>query len=186
MADQTNPINITDASDRVDFMSLLTFKIGEQRYGLVIADVMQIIEMVTIIHLPGLPEYIQGVINVRGEMILTIDMRQRFGLPFQPYDSHTPVILTNTDERKLGLIVDKVEEVLKISPADLETSAVLIPSELISEQDKISPMVYFSGVARAQRQLIPILDLRTLFRPEEQAEVTEIMSQEFGAEGALS
>src|SRR6185503_16973181 len=102
-------------------LSVLTFRLGGQVYGLPITAVAQIIEMVTLTHLPQLPFAVQGVINLRGKIVPVLDLRTRFGLPFKSYQLHTPIILTHLNGQTLGLVVDWVEEVVEISAADLET-----------------------------------------------------------------
>jgi chemotaxis signal transduction protein len=74
---------------------VLSFRLAGHTYGMPVADVMQIIEMLTITPLPQLPLPLKGVINLHGQMIPVMDLRRRFGLPDQPYGLHTPIILAD-------------------------------------------------------------------------------------------
>lgn len=154
-------------------LSMLTFRLGGQVYGLPVTAVAQIIEMVTLTHLPQAPFAIQGVINLRGKIVSVMDLRLRFGLPFKSYQLHTPIILTHLEGQTLGLIVDWVEEVVEISLADLETADTIISSTLANLQsgpDQISCLV---GVTKVKRRLIPMLKIEAILGHEEQIRLME-------------
>jgi purine-binding chemotaxis protein CheW len=131
---------------------ILTFRAGNQEYGLPVSHIIQIIEMVTITALPQMPPAVQGVINYRGRVIPVLDMRLRLGLPFQPYRLRTPVILVEVENRPLALVVDSVAAVLNIEAANLE------------EADPLYLTLYSAGVglAKVDGRLVPILNPATL------------------------
>src|SRR5262245_60266968 len=130
MTKETKRTNGLHTTHTLPHLAMLTFRLEGQEYGLPVTEVAQIIEMVTLSHLPQAPFAIQGLINLHGKIVAVMDLRLRFGLPFQPYSLHTPIILVNLKEQKLGLIVDTVEEVVEISAADLESSDMIIPADL--------------------------------------------------------
>ncbi len=168
----------TGASSGADTLSLLTFSVGEQTYGLPITSVVRIIEMVTITHLPNAPDIIQGIINLQGKATPVIDLRHHFGLPVQPYGLHTPIILADlsSDSRILGLIVDTVADVLEVPYSDLEMTEAMIPPEL-AEQMTVQT-AHLTGVAKVDRQMILILNAQALLTPTQQT----TLSQALGAE----
>ena len=149
-------------------LSILTFHLAGQVYGLPVTEVVRIIEMVSLTHLPQAPLAIQGLINLRGKIVPVMDLRLRFELPFKPYQLHTPIILIHLKGQILGLIVDMVEAVVEISIDDLEPGDRVMTDPLPDQKS------YLAGVANVKRRLIPILKTETLLS---QAEQTRLMKQ---------
>ena len=100
----------------------LTFHIGQEDYAISITHVTEIIGMLKITEVPQTPDYIKGVINLRGKVIPVMDIRLRFGMPARDYDERTCVIVVHFKENIVGLVVDTVSEVLDIPEADVENS----------------------------------------------------------------
>jgi purine-binding chemotaxis protein CheW len=102
----------------------LTFQLGSEEYGLEILKVREIIGIMDITRLPRTPDFVRGVINLRGKVIPVIDLRLRFGLPEKEYDERTCIIVVEVRENGLnvlmGIIVDSVSEVLNVVLEDLE------------------------------------------------------------------
>lgn len=92
----------------------LTFSLGAEVYGIEIKFVTEIIGMQSITQIPDLPEYVQGIINLRGKIIPVIDVRLRFKKAFREYNDRTCIVVVDIKGITLGLIVDAVEEVLII------------------------------------------------------------------------
>lgn len=105
-----------DDSDGIESM-YLTFAVGDESYGVSIGMVTEIVGMQTIMSVPDVPDYIKGVINLRGKVIPLMDVRLRFGIEERPYDERTVVIVLEVDDAPIGMIVDRVSEVLDV-PAD--------------------------------------------------------------------
>ena len=100
----------------------LTFRVGEEDYGIEIRHVTEIIGIQKITAVPDMPEFVKGVINLRGKIIPVIDMRRRFGLEDRDYDERTCIIVVNVSEGVLGLVVDTVNEVADIPESHVEPS----------------------------------------------------------------
>jgi len=98
----------------------LTFILSQEEYGIEIRHVTEIIGIQNITEVPDMPHYIRGVINLRGKVIPVMDVRLRFGLEERAYDDRTCIIVINIDEQSVGLIVDRVSEVLDIPKGDVE------------------------------------------------------------------
>lgn len=102
----------------------LTFRLASEEYGLEILKVREIIGMMEMTHLPQTPDFVKGVINLRGKVIPLIDLRLRFGLPEKEYDEKTCIIVLEVREGdaiiQIGIIVDSVSEVLNVTVDDLE------------------------------------------------------------------
>jgi len=92
----------------------LIFRLGQEEYGISIGDVTEIVGRQNITQVPNMPEYVRGVINLRGQVIPVIDVRIRFGLAFREYDDRTCSIVISVNGVQFGLMVDEVEEVISI------------------------------------------------------------------------
>lgn len=98
----------------------LTFALGQEAFGLEILKVREIIGMMEITAVPRTPDYVQGVINLRGNVIPVIDLRLKFGMPPVEHTDETCVIVVQVDQIDMGIIVDRVSEVLNIVEEDIE------------------------------------------------------------------
>lgn len=94
---------------------LLTFWLDNQMFGVSITNVSQIISMLPVTEMPETPEYVKGIINLRGNIIPIIDMRLRLGKPEAGYTDRTCIVIANVNDGQLGFIVDEVDAVLRIS-----------------------------------------------------------------------
>jgi purine-binding chemotaxis protein CheW len=106
-------------ADNIDEM-YLTFALGTEEYGVNIVGVTEIVGMQRIMPVPDVPNYIKGVINLRGKVIPLMDVRLRFGMPERAYDERTVVIVMDVGDAPIGLIVDGVSEVLEIPPSQVD------------------------------------------------------------------
>ncbi len=121
------PLTTTTAEkiSRSSIEKFLTFRLDTESYGIAVLKVREIIRLQTITLVPQMPEYVKGVINLRGKVIPVIDLRVRFELPPQEATESTCIIvvqvrLRSGEERLIGLVVDAVEEVLNIAATDIE------------------------------------------------------------------
>jgi len=103
----------------------LTFIIGKEDYGIEIRYVTEIIGIQGITGVPDMPSHVKGVINLRGKVIPVMDVRLRFGVEERPYDDRTCIIVINIEEQPVGLIVDRVLEVLDIQKSEIEPPPVI-------------------------------------------------------------
>ncbi|HKP96747.1 MAG TPA: chemotaxis protein CheW [Fibrobacteria bacterium] len=103
----------------------LTFHLGSEDYGIEIRHVTEIIGIQKITVVPEMPEFIKGVINLRGKIIPVMDVRSRFRLPARAYDERTCVIVVEINESAVGLVVDTVSEVADIPESQIESAAGL-------------------------------------------------------------
>jgi purine-binding chemotaxis protein CheW len=102
----------------------LTFSLGQEEYGIGILKVKEIIGMMRITPVPQTPEFVKGVINLRGKVIPVIDLRLRFGMPSIDYNERTCIVVVEitgaTGKIHIGIVVDSVSEVLNIKGSDIE------------------------------------------------------------------
>ena len=97
----------------------LTFSLGAEVYGIEIKYVTEIIGLQSITEVPDLPEYVKGIINLRGKIIPVVDVRLRFKKPFREYNDRTCIVVVEIRDLTVGLIVDAVAEVLTIAGQDI-------------------------------------------------------------------
>ena len=97
----------------------LTFEIDSEDYGVSISDIKEIISICPITPVPETPEYVEGIINLRGDIIPVINVRKRFGKPAKEYDSQTCIVVVEQSIYTIGLIVDGVKEVMYIDSANV-------------------------------------------------------------------
>ena len=98
----------------------LTFALGREEYGLEILKVMEIIGIMEITAVPQVPEYVKGVINLRGKVIPVISLRRKFGMDEIENTSERCISVVDLDDILVGIVIDKVEEVLDINEEDIE------------------------------------------------------------------
>lgn len=139
----------------------LVFEVGDQRFGLPVEHVVQIVEMVAITPLPRAPEIVAGVIDFHGQVIPVVDVRTRLDLPAQRYSLRTPIIISRLREQIAGLIVDRVSGVIEVHPAQ-----VAEPHEIFTPETRPA-LPLLEGVARTGDGLLLILNLATFLSREE-------------------
>ncbi len=131
----------------------LTFAVGSEDYGVGITYVTEIINVQAITEVPELPPYIKGIINLRGKIIPVMDVRIRFNKEPQDYNDRTCIIVVDIGDSGIGLIVDRVREVMHIS------DDAIVPPSAIKEGEGNR---YISGIAKAGDTIKLLLDIERL------------------------
>jgi purine-binding chemotaxis protein CheW len=111
---------VDDDDDSTQQNKYLLFQLGKEAYGLNIMSVTDIIELQKITKVPDLPDYIKGVINLRGRVIPVMDLRIRFSMDPREYDDRTCIIIVALEQGSIGFIVDTVSEVQDIPDAQID------------------------------------------------------------------
>lgn len=131
----------------------LSFSLGEEEYAVGIRQVVEIVGLPRIMAVPDLPDYIKGVINLRGKVIPLLDVRTRFRMDAKAYDERTVVIVMEVDGAPIGLIVDGVTEVREIAPGDIRRSSA-------ASTRGVQSAIY--GLGRVGQKVIVLLDAGVL------------------------
>lgn len=131
-------------------LQVVVFQLGDELYGAEIAVVREVGPMQRVTRVPRTPRYIEGVTNLRGRVIPVIDLRRRLGLPVTPFTKQTRIAVAELEGGQVGMIVDSVQEVLRIPAESVEPATGLV-SKLDAET--------ISGVAKVDDRLIVLLDL---------------------------
>lgn len=172
--------NINDIyEDEEDSMEnkFLTFNISDESYGINIQCVVEIIELQKITEVPDMPDFIKGVINLRGKIIPVMDLRLRFHLEERGYDDRTCIIVTNIKDTNVGFIVDTVDEVVEILENNIEPPPKF-KSDRIKEQ-------YISGLGKIDSSVKIILDVEKVLYEEEILNLKNISKDTLPADGGL-
>lgn len=141
---------------------LVVFELSDEAYAMPIAAVEGIIKMQSITHVPHAPSCVEGVTNLRGEVLPVIDLRKRFALEAPTGAEDARIIVVEIGHDKAGMIVDGVSEVLKIPAESIEP-----PSAIVSNVDA----AYFHGIARLEEdKLVVIVNLEKVLSLEDAAE----------------
>ncbi|HET98154.1 MAG TPA: purine-binding chemotaxis protein CheW [Desulfurivibrio alkaliphilus] len=136
----------------------LTFHLNREDYGIEIRFVTEIIGIQNITRVPDMPHFLKGVINLRGKVIPVMDVRLRFGMPEQEYDERTCIVVVNINETAIGLVVDKVQEVVDIPESQVEP-----PPEM--SRGKSSP--FLQGMGKIGDEVKILLNIEQLLYDEE-------------------
>ncbi len=147
-------------------LQLVTFQLAGEEYGVDILKVHEIkrLKEIGITYVPRAPEFVEGVINLRGDVIPIIDLGKRFGLDNQKSDKETRIIVVKQDEKYIGLTVDRVNEVLNVEEEVIEE-----PPPEISQIDSF----FISGIANYEERLVIVLDINNILSPREDAEISK-------------
>jgi purine-binding chemotaxis protein CheW len=156
MSEVTNDI-LVDQEEDTQKGKFLTFILGNESYGLEIKFVTEIIGIQAITVVPELPDYIKGIINLRGKIIPVMDVRLRFKKPEIEYNDRTCVIVIEIRGVSIGMIVDSVSEVLVIPDSE-----IVQPPEMGKGSNK-----YIKGIGKVDNEVKLLLDCVKLLNDEE-------------------
>ncbi len=145
----------------------LTFTLGREEYGIEIRNVTEIIGIQSVTDLPDTPNFVKGVINLRGRVIPVIDVRLRFGLEEKEHTDRTCIIVVNIRNMTVGLIVDTVSEVIDIPDKDVE------PPPRVNGS---SGGRYIQGLGKVGKSVKILLDTHKLLFGDEYEQITESLS----------
>lgn len=154
------------ASASVDtILQLVSFTIGSEEFGVDILKVQEINRMTAITRVPNAPQYVEGVINLRGKIIPIIDLRKRLGASAGDYDKDTRIIVVELATKIMGFIVDSVSEVRRIPMSITERPPAMIAG---IRGD------YITAIAKLDDRLLILLDLEKILNSEEQEELANV------------
>ncbi len=134
---------------------LVTFKLDEEEFGVDILKVQEIIRTVEITVVPKMPGYMEGVINLRGKVIPVVNLRTRFNKPQTGQGKDTRIVVVSLHNITLGLLVDSVSEVLRLSENVVEPPPPIMEGGMDTE--------YIKSVGRMEDRLLILLDLEKVF-----------------------
>lgn len=146
-------------------LQLVTFMVNSEEFAIPILSVQEINRMMQITRVPQSPEFIEGVINLRGKIIPVMDLRKRFGIDALEDSSDARIIVVEVASRVIGFTVDRVNEVLRIDGGIVES-----PPAMVSGIDSD----YVEGVGKLEDRLLILLNLERLFSDEDLDQIDQV------------
>jgi purine-binding chemotaxis protein CheW len=161
MSNALAPIKFDDvrSGEQGELIQLVSFNLAQEEYGVDVLKVREIIRMPTITRVPNTPQYVEGVINLRGKVIPIINMRKRFSLADAEYDKQTRIMVMDVGGELMGFIVDAVSEVIRISSSEIQPSPAVVSSGIDQE--------CIAGVINQTERLLVLLELEKMFTQDE-------------------
>jgi purine-binding chemotaxis protein CheW len=153
----------TTSADEI--LQLVSFNIGEEEFGVDILKVQEINRMLDVTRVPNAPEFVDGVINLRGKVIPIINLRRRFGMHRIEHDKNTRIIVVELTENVVGFVVDAVQEVLRIPRSVTE------PPPSLAGRVKAE---YITAVGKLEDRLLILLDLEKILTVDEHEAVKAV------------
>lgn len=152
-----------DGDDQV--LQWVTFQLDEETYGINVMQVQEVLRYSEIAPVPGAPDYVLGIINLRGNVVTVIDTRARFGLPTTDISDQTRVVIIETEQQVIGILVDSVAEVVYLRLSDIDST----PNIGTEESAR-----FIQGVSNRDGELLILVDLNKLLTDDEWDEISQI------------
>jgi purine-binding chemotaxis protein CheW len=150
MTESSTDIKGASQGKSEELLQLVSFNIGEEEFGVDILKVQEINRMLDVTRVPNAPEYVDGVINLRGKVIPIIDLRRRFGMERKEHDKNTRIVVVELSGKVVGFVVDAVSEVLRIPKSVTEP-----PPPIVAGVEA----EYITAVGKLDDRLLILLEL---------------------------
>lgn len=152
-----------------DELHLVTFKVGTELFGVPISAVQEIVRVPAIAHIPQSPDFVKGVMNLRGRVITVVDMHKRMGhadgLSESEFARKARILVVEVEGRLVGVIVDEVAEVLRLASDQVEGAPPMVAG--IGNQ-------YIKGVGKLKDDLLILIDIERILTADELASIDEM------------
>ncbi|MBX2807764.1 MAG: chemotaxis protein CheW [Cellvibrionaceae bacterium] len=158
-----NAAQKTTSDDPV--LQWVTFRLAGETYGVNVMQVQEVLRYTEIAPVPGAPNYVLGIINLRGNVVTVIDTRNRFGLASGELTDNTRIVIIETEGHVIGILVDSVAEVVYLRQSEIETA----PNVGNDESAK-----FIQGVCHKNEELLILIELNKLLTDTEWAELEEM------------
>ena len=143
----------------------VTFEVEGETYGINVMQVQEVLRVTEIAPVPGAPDYVLGIINLRGNVVGVLDSRKRFGLPPREVGDQSRIVITEINHQQVGLLVDSVAEVVDVSRGEIDPSPD-VGSDLSGQ--------FIHGVVSRDNRLLILLDLARLLNEDEWREISAL------------
>ena len=137
-----------------ELLQLVIFNLGLEEFGVDIMKVQEIIRLPEITRIPKSPEYIKGVINLRGKIIVVMDLDKRFGLPTQEITEESRIVVVDINGTIVGMVVDSVSEVIRLVASNVDPTPEIITQKINAD--------YLKGVGKMDERLLILLNLENI------------------------
>lgn len=153
---------MAEAAQLADVSQWVTFRLGEESFGVNVMQVQEVLRVSEIAPVPGAPGYVLGIINLRGNVVSVLDTRLRFGLAKRDSDDSTRIIIIELESQTIGILVDSVAEVEDVQSSEVDTA----PSVGNEESAR-----YIAGVVSRANGLLILIDVHRLLSEQEWQDV---------------
>lgn len=136
----------------------VTFRLADETYGINVMQIQEVLRYTEIAPVPGAPDYVLGIINLRGNVVTVIDTRSRFGLPSADITDHSRIVVLEIDGQVIGILVDSVAEVVYIKNSEMESA----PNVGNDESAR-----FIQGVCNKNGELIILVEFEKMLSEEE-------------------
>lgn len=151
---------VVDAASANEF---LTFTLGDEEYGVDILKVQEIRGYDTVTKIPDAPDYLKGVINLRGTIVPVVDLRIKFRLAKAEYNTFTVMIILNIAKRVVGIVVDGVSDVMQLSGDQIR------PPPELSTNEAHQAANFITGLGTLDNRMLILVDIEKLLRSQDMA-----------------
>jgi purine-binding chemotaxis protein CheW len=162
---QTNEVEVRKEHSNDEVLQWVTFQLEEETYGINVMQVREVLRYTEIAPVPGAPDYVLGIINLRGNVVTVIDTRSRFGLMQGEITDNTRIIVIESERQVIGILVDSAAEVVYLRSSEIDTT----PSVGTDESSK-----FIQGVSNRDGKLLILVDLNKLLTDEEWDEMAHL------------
>lgn len=157
--------NQTAAEGDDKILQWVTFQLEEETYGINVMQVQEVLRYSEIAPVPGAPDYVLGIINLRGNVVTVIDTRTRFGLPTNEVSDNSRVVIIEAEQQVIGILVDSVAEVVYLRTSEIDSA----PNVGTEESAK-----FIQGVSNRDGELLILVDLNKLLSDDEWDEISRL------------
>mgnify|MGYP000014671312 CR=1 FL=1 len=151
-------------SDDDAILQWVTFRLANETYGINVMQVREVLRYSEIAPVPGAPSYVIGIINLRGNVVTVVDTRERFGIPATDITDNTRIVILETENQVVGILVDAVAEVVYLRQSEIEVA----PNVGNDESAK-----FIQGVSNREGELLILVDLNKLLSDDEWDELKQ-------------
>lgn len=158
--DRSLSADTADSNDEV--LQWVTFRLDDETYGINVMQVQEVLRYTDIAPVPGAPDYVLGIINLRGNVVTVIDTRSRFGLMPAEVTDNSRIVIIEAEKQVIGILVDSVAEVVYLRTSEIDSA----PNVGTEESAR-----FIQGVSNRQGELLILVDLNKMLTDEEWEEV---------------
>ncbi|HHJ3173037.1 TPA: chemotaxis protein CheW [Vibrio parahaemolyticus] len=162
---QAFEVEVKKDTSNDEVLQWVTFQLEEETYGINVMQVREVLRYTDIAPVPGAPDYVLGIINLRGNVVTVIDTRSRFGLMEGEVTDNTRIIVIESERQVIGILVDSVAEVVYLRSSEIDTT----PSVGTDESAK-----FIQGVSNRDGKLLILVDLNKLLTDDEWDEMAHL------------
>jgi len=155
--------------DKIQEIQLVVFKIGQEEFAVNIQQVREIVRLIPITPIPRSPDFIEGVVNLRGQVLIVMDLAKRLGLASTTHSEKTRIVVVEVEDSSVGMVVDDVTEVLRLGTDKIVKTMDLAEVDITKK--------YITGIGKLKDRLLILIDLSAVLSSEELEHAEKLRSK---------